>query len=113
MHEISVCESVRRIVEEHARAKAVRRVRRVRLEIGRFSCVGGEAMRFAFDVVMKGSVADGAELVLVELPGRARCDACGRDVEIDDWLAPCPVCGSPGLTPLGGDEMRIRDMEVA
>ena len=33
-------------------------------------------------------------------------------IEIDDRLAPCPLCGGGRLLPEGGDEMRIRDMEV-
>ena len=68
---------------------------------------------FAFDVVMRGSVAEEAELVTLDLPGRAICYDCMKEVEIEDRLDPCPECGGGKLMPQGGDEMRIKDLEVA
>ena len=113
MHEMSLCEGIRRVIEDQARAHNVESVKRVRLEIGRFAGVETDALHFAFDVVMRGSVAEGAELVTLELPGRALCYDCMKEVEINDRLDPCPCCGSGKLMPQGGDEMRIKDLEVA
>ena len=70
------------------------------------------ALEFAFDVVMRGSAAEGAVLEIIDLPGRALCYDCGETVEIADRLDPCPLCGGGRLLPQGGDEMRIKDMEV-
>ena len=70
------------------------------------------ALAFAFDVAMRGSPAEGARLEIIDLPGRALCHDCGETVEIGLRLAPCPRCGGGRLMPQGGDEMRIRDMEV-
>lgn len=112
MHEMSLCEGILQVLEDQARAQAFDRVRRVRLEIGRFAGVETEALRFGFDVVMKGSLAEGAALEIVELPGRACCFDCGRMVEIEHRLDPCPHCEGTRLSPTGGDEMRIKDLEV-
>ena len=49
---------------------------------------------------------------MIDLPGQALCYDCGKEVEIDDRFALCPLCGSAKLMPQGGDEMRIKDMEV-
>jgi hydrogenase nickel incorporation protein HypA/HybF len=54
MHEMSLCEGVLRILEEQAREQQFARVKTVWLEIGDLSSVEKEAMRFSFDVVMKG-----------------------------------------------------------
>lgn len=113
MHEMSLCEGIRGIVEDQARRHAVARFSTVRLEIGRFAGVEKAALAFAFDVVMRGSPAEGATLVMLDLPGRATCFDCGQDVEIDDRLDPCPRCGGGRLLPTGGDDMRIKDLEVA
>jgi len=113
MHEMSLCEGIRTVVEDQARAHKVDRIVRVRLEIGRFAGVEKPALAFAFDVVMRGSVAEGAALDMIDLPGRANCFDCGHEVEIDDRLAPCPDCGGTRLMPVSGDEMRIKDLEVA
>lgn len=113
MHEMSLAESVREIVEDAARAHAAARVARVRLEIGRLSQVEVDAMRFAFDVVMRGSLADGAALDIVETPGTAWCMRCSQAVEIAQRGDACPACGSYQLQVTGGDRMRVIDLELA
>ncbi|WP_119286563.1 hydrogenase maturation nickel metallochaperone HypA [Azohydromonas sediminis] len=113
MHEMSLAESVREIVEDTARAHGGSRVGRVRLEIGRLSQVEVEAMRFAFDVVMRGSMADGAALEIVETPGTAWCMRCSQAVEIAQRGDACPSCGSWQLQVTGGDRMRVIDLEIA
>lgn len=112
MHEMSLAEGMRRIVEDQARAHGFVRVSVIRLEIGRFAGVEKPALEFAFDVVMRGSPAEGARLEMIDLPGRALCYDCGKTVDLADRLDPCPLCGGGRLIPEGGDEMRIKDMEV-
>lgn len=113
MHEMSLCEGIRGIVEDQARDHGFDRVTRLRIEIGRFAGVEKEALRFAFEVVMRGSPAENAALELIDLPGVALCYDCMSEKEINDRLDPCPDCGSGKMMPQGGDEMRIKDMEVA
>ena len=113
MHEMSLCEGIRGLIEDQARAHGFDRVRRVRLEIGRFAGVEKPALAFAFDVVMRGSPAEGATLEMLDLPGRALCYDCMTEVEIDARLDPCPRCGGGKLLPVAGDEMRVKDLEVA
>lgn len=112
MHEMSLAESIRTIILDQARAHGFARVTRLRLEIGRFAGVEKPALAFAFDVVMRGSPAEGARLEMIDLGGRAFCYDCGEEVAIDDRFDPCPLCGGGRLLPSGGDEMRIKDMEV-
>lgn len=112
MHEMSLCEGIREVIAAEAAKRNFAAVRRVRLEIGRFSGVEKPALAFAFDVVMRGSVAEGAELVMLDLPGRAMCYDCVAEVEIGNRLDPCPDCGGGRLMPVAGDEMRIKDLEV-
>ena len=112
MHEMSLVEGMRTILVDQGRAHAVDRITRVRVEIGRFAGVEKPALEFAWDVVMRGSPAEGAELVMLDLPGRAMCFDCATEVEIEDRLDPCPNCGGGKLMPTGGEEMRIKDLEA-
>ncbi len=112
MHEMSLCEGIRRVVDQAAAAPEIERVTRVRLEIGRFAGVEKDALTFAWEVVMRGSKAEGAALEMIDLPGRATCFDCVKTVDINDRLDPCPDCGGGRLLPEGGDEMRIKDMEI-
>ncbi|RFD21351.1 hydrogenase maturation nickel metallochaperone HypA [Komagataeibacter melaceti] len=112
MHEMSLCESLIDVIEESGQRENFSRVRRVRVEIGRFAGVEVEALRFGFDVVARGTVVEGAALELHEAPGRAWCFDCGTDVELLQRLDPCPHCGGTRLQPTGGTEIRIMDLEV-
>ena len=113
MHEMSLAEGVLGVVEEAARAHQPCTVRTVRLEIGALAAVECEALRFAFDVVKRGSVAEAAELDIEQVPGAAWCMQCGRTVAIAGRGDPCPECGSWQLQVTGGAEMRVKELELA
>lgn len=113
MHEMSLAEGVLGVVEEAARAHQPCTVRTVRLEIGALAAVECEALRFAFDVVKRGSVAETAELDIEQVPGAAWCMQCGHTVAIAGRGDPCPECGSWQLQVTGGAEMRVKELELA
>lgn len=112
MHEMSLCEGVMQVIEEHASRQGFTRVAVVRLEIGDLAGVEPESMRFCFDVITRGTLADGARLEIVNLPGQAWCLHCGKTVTIKQRFDACPECDGYPLQVTGGDEMRIRDLEV-
>lgn len=117
MHEMSLAEGVITVIEDTLAAQpgAARGevVRRVRLEVGRLAAVELDALRFAFDVVKRGSVAGDAALEVIELPGAAWCLPCGDTVAIGRRGDPCPRCGSHQVQVTGGDELRVKDIELA
>ncbi|WCT78544.1 hydrogenase maturation nickel metallochaperone HypA [Novosphingobium humi] len=112
MHEMAICESIRQILEEQARSAGFTRVERVRLAIGALSGVEPEALRFGFDVVMRGGVAEGARLEIEDVAARAWCMPCGANVAIAARYDACPQCGSYQLQVTGGEDMTIRELEV-
>ncbi|MBL8487687.1 MAG: hydrogenase maturation nickel metallochaperone HypA [Rhodocyclaceae bacterium] len=112
MHEMSLAEGVIQIVEDAARAAQCRRVSAVILEIGRLSSVEPEALRFCFDAVSRGSIAEGARLEIEDVPGTAWCMQCSESVEVAARLEGCPRCGSYQLQVTGGTEMRVKEVEI-
>ena len=112
MHELSLCEGVLQVLEQEARRQGFARVRAVWLEIGRLAGVEVEAMRFGFDVVVRDTLADGAELNIIDVPGAAWCRQCAQTVALDRRFDACPQCGAYGLEVTGGDEMKIMELEV-
>lgn len=113
MHELALAEGMLGIVEDTARRNGARRVTRVCLEIGALAHVAPEALRFCFDAVTRGSLAEGASLEIVATPGRAWCMPCGASVTLAQRGEACPRCGSYQLQLAEGDEMRVREIEVA
>lgn len=111
MHEMSLCENIREIIQDQARSDGFTRVNRVWLEVGPLSCVEPDALRFGFDVVMRGSVAEGAALEIASSPAKARCLVCHTTTTIQQRYDPCPQCGSP-MEMMQGDELKISKLEV-
>ena len=69
-------------------------------------------MRFGFEAVTRGTLAEGARLEIIELPGRGFCMQCQKTVAAHRRFDPCPECGGFQLQVTGGDEMRIKELEV-
>ena len=112
MHEMSLAEGVRSIVEDAARDQGFGRVTRVILEVGELSSVETEALRFCLDVVLKDSVADGAGVEVIETPGVGWCMACAESVALHQRYDPCPGCGGYQIQPTGGLELRVKELEI-
>ncbi|CAH2604211.1 hydrogenase maturation protein HybF [Rhodovastum atsumiense] len=112
MHEMALTQSLIAIVEETARRERATRVRVVVVEIGVLGHVEPEALRFCFDVVSRGTLAEGARLEIVTMPGQGWCLDCSRSVPITGRFGPCPDCGGQRVQMTSGGELRVREMEV-
>ena len=112
MHEMALAEGMLGIVEETARRNGGSRVTAVRLEIGALSHVEPEALRFCFDAVTRGSLAEGAALEIEATPGEAWCMPCGATVPLAQVGEPCPRCGGYQLEVTRGEDMRVRDIAI-
>jgi len=103
---------VREILEEHALSQHFSQVSKVTLEIGKLTCVEPESLRFGFDVVMKGSMAENAELVITELDGVGFCQQCQKELTLLSLYDTCDYCGKPIVEIKQGLEMKIKDLVV-
>ena len=109
MHELSVTRNIVAIVDEKA---AGRKVKRVKLCIGRLSGVEVQAVRFCFDVVAKGMALEGAVLEIEEPAGRGACRDCGQEVALERLVAVCPCEKRARMDIVGGEELLVREMET-
>jgi hydrogenase nickel incorporation protein HypA/HybF len=69
MHELSLCESIVKIIEKQAQRDGFSRVLRVTLSIGEQAGVSTESLAFCFPMVAKDTVANGAELLFNQTEG--------------------------------------------
>lgn len=112
MHELSLAGSILSMVEAAAAREAFTRVVQLRLEVGRLAAVEVHALRFALASLARGTVLDGAEVLIDEPAARAECPGCGQTVDIEARGDCCPCCGAWGLVPRGGDALRVVDLQV-
>jgi hydrogenase nickel incorporation protein HypA/HybF len=111
VHEMSLVESVVALVEDERRRQAFSRVRVVRLQVGALGHAEPDALRFCFDAIARGTVAEGARLEIDVRAGEGWCEACRRSARLDDRFADCPTCGGV-LRMTAGDELRLTELEV-
>jgi hydrogenase nickel incorporation protein HypA/HybF len=110
VHELAISEA---IVSEVCERVGACSVVRVVVEIGQLSAVVPDAVRFCFDLAARGTMLEGAALEILEIPGQARCRKCQAPVALGDChLGTCPACGGVDLDVVGGQELRIKYVEV-
>ena len=109
MHELSIADSIVRIVSTHARGRPVARVE---LKVGHLRQVVPSALEFAFELVAQGTPAEGAELELEVIPAAARCRACGTESEQDGFPLRCGRCGGLDVEVIRGEELLVDSLEI-
>ncbi len=112
MHELTLCESTLQIIETQARQHKVNKVTALWLEIGALSCIEEDAFRFSFDLVCRGTVADGCKLHIIHKPATAWCWDCSKSVEVHKHAESCPFCHGYNLRVDDGDNVKIKEIEV-
>jgi hydrogenase nickel incorporation protein HypA/HybF len=113
MHEMGIVQSIMTILEQQALLHNARKIVRVSLEFGALTAVLPEAVRFAFQILSKGTIAEGAELDITIILVKVRCYDCSKEHVLETYQPFCPSCHSGALQIIEGrDEMRIASMEV-
>lgn len=112
MHELAITQSILDIAEKAAGEHGAKRVQSVRIMLGEYSGVVPQCIQYYFDVISKGTLAEGAVLDIRRLPVVIRCNSCGKESQIDRRHIRCPLCGGTDLKLIQGREFYIESMEV-
>ena len=112
MHEVSLIENVIALVEQERAKHAFRRVKMIKLKVGALGHAEPEALRFCFDAVAAGTIAEGSRLEIEIIPGEGWCVDCRGSVPLRERFGACPVCAGRHISVTGGDDLRLAEMEV-
>ena len=85
---------------------------RVRLEIGRLAAVLPDALRFCFDVCARAPWWKALHWKSSRRRAARVCRDCGGEVALVDCVGRC-ACGGADLRIIAGEELRIKEMEIA
>jgi hydrogenase nickel incorporation protein HypA/HybF len=112
MDEHELANHVLELADRTAYAHAARRIVSIHLAIGGRRIIDLERLLSTFDLVARGTVAEGAQLQVKVLPVPHHCCNCGADFEGTARDMPCPACGHPHTEPIGGEEIRVLEIQV-
>jgi hydrogenase nickel incorporation protein HypA/HybF len=108
MHEVSIMTEALRMAVDAAKSADASRILKLRLRIGSLSGVVPESMRFAFDVVCHGTMAEGATLEIEAVQAACWCATCQVEFECADFYSECPGCHN-----VSGELRRGRELDIA
>ena len=112
MHELSLAEKINSTIKNLCERSDWTRVRRIVLKVGHMRQVDPELLSFAFDVVAKGTVSEGAKVSILELPVVFMCHSCGKETTSEGTVFVCANCGGTNVELRSGMELTIESMEV-
>jgi hydrogenase nickel incorporation protein HypA/HybF len=107
MHELSACQALHEQVKATARQHDARVVTRIKVPIGPLSEVESCLLKQAFPIASTGSIAEGAEPILEDLPVQVHCEHCGAEARADADRLRCGRSGDYHTRFVGGDELLL------
>lgn len=113
MHELSIAVDLLDAASERVREEGGERILAVYLRVGPLSGVVAAALQSAFEIASAGTLADGAELNVEEVPVILYCATCDGEKRADDVYAfTCPDCGTPTGDVRAGRELEVRALKI-
>ena len=112
MHELSICQSMLRIVDSTMEKHEGATLRKIFLDVGRGSTIEPILLREAFAVITSGGPYDGTELVVNDIPISGMCRECEKDFTYEELAVGCPSCGSTNIEITAGLELDIKALEI-
>jgi hydrogenase nickel incorporation protein HypA/HybF len=90
------------------------KISHVHLTVGKFTCVEPASLQFAFEVQIRDTFLDGAELVIQETSLIAFCHRCQQEYQPEIGIQyACQTCHSPMEDIRSGRELKIDRIEYS
>ncbi len=112
MHELSICQSMLKIVDQTMAQHEGAKLRKIFLDIGRGSTIEPILLKEAFAVLTSGEPYEGTELVVNDIPIAGRCRSCDKAFQYEELAVGCPNCGSTNIAIESGLELDIKALEI-
>ncbi len=113
VHEMSIVDALlQQVQEEVEKSGHAGRVLGLHLIVGRLSGVHVDSVRFAFEILAPGTIAEDAEVKIDQPQAELVCNVCGACNAIDELTISCPDCGSSNVSIRGGQDLLLQSIEL-
>ncbi|MBI3170077.1 MAG: hydrogenase maturation nickel metallochaperone HypA [Chloroflexi bacterium] len=109
MHELSLTQTLLDLALKNADG---RRIVSVNLLLGELSDERPEAIRFYWNDVARGTLAENAELRFRPVTAKMKCLQCSTVFHPEETVVECPNCKSFRVKILSGDDIRLAGIDV-
>jgi len=112
MHELPVTKSILNICEEEVKKHGMEKVLAVNIRVGELTGLVPSGIEYYFDIIAKGTVAQGAKINIKKIPINIECKDCGESFECKKGIYNCINCSSHNIKITGGREFLIDTLEM-
>ena len=112
MHELSIAISIVDMAIEQAKLASALRVTEVELDVGIFSGIEYEALKFALEVAVKETILEDTQFRINRVEAVAECPACEYLYVPEGMYSHCPECNKQGIRLIRGCELQIKSLLV-
>lgn len=112
MHELTITESLLEIALRHADKAGATKITDLYLVIGQLSSVVDDSVQFYWDIIAKGTQAEGASLHFKRIPTELICLNCDNQYKPVENQMACPRCESISIKILSGEEFYLEAINV-
>ena len=112
MHEMSVAQSILKIVLNEANKNGAAKVKTVRIRAGELRGIVRDQLAFFFEFITKDTIAEGAAFEVEYVPIKSVCKDCEHTFMVKDFEFVCPECQSKDVDTIQGMELSVKEIEV-
>lgn len=113
MHELPVTQGILDVALAAARQAGGCRITRIELVIGELSSIVDDSILFYFDILSRGTLAEGACIAIRRESAQATCQDCGFQWLVNLPLpSSCPSCHGHRFQVTGGRAFYVESIEV-
>ncbi|MCX7784905.1 MAG: hydrogenase maturation nickel metallochaperone HypA [candidate division WOR-3 bacterium] len=108
MHEFTITQSILNQVLTTAQKHKAKRINKIKLQIGEGSAIIPECVRFYFDQIKIGTIAENAILDFEKIPVKVQCPQCKKEFLGLEITCNC----QKGVEVVSGQEMIIEYIDI-
>jgi len=113
MHELSIATSLIEAAQEEAVKHRAAGVTAVHLRLGALSGVAKDALLFSYGLAAEGTLLQGSQLIIEEVPVMVFCAACRERRPIRSLQSfCCATCDAPATAVVQGRELEVVALEI-
>ncbi len=112
MHELYATQAILDRALKKADEQKADRIAAVYLVVGELSSYTEDSVKFYWDEISKGTIAERSDLHFRRVPAEVQCMACFSKYHPEEGEILCPNCGSNGAKILQGEEFYMEALDV-
>ncbi len=112
MHEHGIVQGMLQAALDQAAQHNAKKITTFNLEISALVDESEDSLRFYFETLTPGTIAEGARVEIARVPAPSRCLNCGKEFSRASLDMVCPQCSSARVATQPHDEFRLVSIDV-